>query len=231
MGYLQDTFTHAVHLLISLDKEIYLIAWTSLKVSGAACLLAAIVGIPLGLWIGVSSFPGRGLVVFSLNTLMAMPTVVIGLLLYALLGRQGPLGTLDLLYTPAGIIVGEFLLALPIICNLTLTAIQGADPRLFLTCKALGANRRQEAWLILTELRFAVMAAVVTGFGRVIAEVGIAMMVGGNIKGLTRTMTTAIALETNKGEFELGLALGILLLSLALMVNALLYYLQRSPHG
>jgi tungstate transport system permease protein len=147
---------------------------------------------------------------------------------YALISRRGPLGGLGLLFTPTGVVIGEFLLALPIAVHYSLSAIQALDPRLFLTIRSLGASRWQEAKKILSEGRLGIMAAIVASFGRTIAEVGVAMMLGGNIEGFTRTMTTAIALETSKGEFELGLALGIFLLSVAFAVNAALYLLQRA---
>lgn len=159
---------------------------------------------------------------------MALPTVVVGLVFYSLLSRRGPLGELGLVFTPIGMAMGLFVLALPTVINLTLAAIQSLEKNLFLTCKLLGATPTQQAAKILVEARFAVTAAIVVAFGRVISEVGIAMMLGGNIKGFTRTMTTAIALETSKGEFELGLALGIVLLSVALAVNGALFFLQKS---
>jgi tungstate transport system permease protein len=183
--------------------------------------------VPLGLLIAVKRFWGKQAVLLVLNTSMAVPTVVVGLFFYAFLSRRGPLGGLGLLFTPAGISMGLVALSLPLVVNLSLTAIQGLDTRLFLTCKLLGANPAQQAWLILKEARFSVMAAVVMAFGRVISELGIAMMLGGNIRGFTRTMTTAIALETSKGEFEFGLALGIVLLVVALAVNVLLFVLQE----
>lgn len=206
----------------------YFIVWTSLKVSLLATLLASVLGVPLGVSIALKRFWGKSAVMVALNTLMALPTVVVGLLFYAILSRRGPLGVLELLYTPLGISLGLFVLAVPTVTNLTLSAIQGLDPRLILTCKLLGANRVQQTWKMLLESRFAVIAAVVVAFGRVISEVGIAMMIGGNIRGFTRTMTTAIALETSKGEFELGLALGMFLLSVAFLVNAVLFLVQRS---
>jgi len=226
MDYLSKAAVSAFRLIVSLDPEVYYVVWTSLKVSLTACLLAALAGIPLGIAVARGTFTGKGAVLLILNTLMALPTVVVGLFLYAFLSRRAPLGRLGLLYTPAGIILGQFILALPIVTNLTVSAVNGLDPRLFLTCKSLGASRRQQGWMILREGRFAVTAAVVAAFGRLIGEVGVAMMIGGNIKGFTRTMTTAIALETSKGEFELGLALGILLLLTALLVNAALQKLR-----
>lgn len=209
------------------DPEVYQVVWTSLKVSAASTILASVVGIPLGTIVALRTFRGKQAVLLILNTLMALPTVVVGLFFYAILSRQGPLGDLGLLFTPTGIIAGLTVLSLPIVTNLTLAAIQGMDPRLFLTCRLLGATPIQQAVMIMHEARFAVMTAIVVAFGRVISEVGVAMMLGGNIKGFTRTMTTAIALETSKGEFELGLALGIFLLAVAFLVNGALFWIQR----
>ncbi len=213
--------------MASLDPAVWFIVLTSLEVSLLATLLSSMVGVPLGALIALKRFRGKPFLQVILNTMMALPTVVIGLLGYAVLSRRGPLGALELLYTPAGISVGLFVLALPTVVNLTLAAIQGLDPRLVVTCKMLGATPVQQTWKILKEGRFAVTAAIVVAFGRVISEVGIAMMLGGNIRGFTRTMTTAIALETAKGEFELGLALGMILLAVALGVNGMLFLLQR----
>ncbi|MCX5862272.1 MAG: ABC transporter permease [Desulfomonile sp.] len=227
MDFLASAIWTAVGLVIGFHSEVYLVVWTSLKVSAVATLTASIIGVPLGLLIAVKRFWGKQAVLLVLNTSMAVPTVVVGLFFYAFLSRRGPLGGLGLLFTPAGISMGLVALSLPLVVNLSLTAIQGLDTRLFLTCKLLGANPAQQAWLILKEARFSVMAAVVMAFGRVISELGIAMMLGGNIRGFTRTMTTAIALETSKGEFEFGLALGIVLLVVALAVNVLLFVLQE----
>jgi tungstate transport system permease protein len=227
LDYLVKAFYAALNLIFTFDPEVFFIVYTSLKVSIWAIFIGANLGVPLGLLIALKGFRGKEVVLLLINTLMALPTVVVGIFLYVLLSRRGPLGSLGLLYTPKGIILGEFLLALPIIVNLTISAVQGLDPRLFLTCKSLGASTRQEAWMILKEARFAVIAAIVAAYGRMIGEVGIAMIIGGNIKGFTRTMTTAIALETSKGEFELGLALGMLLLFVALGVNVIFRILQR----
>lgn len=198
-----------------------------MHISIVAVVVAALIAIPLGLIVALNNFPGKGLLLQSLNTLMALPTVVVGLLLYGFMSRRGPLGDLGLLYTPTAVIIGECLLIIPIIWNLSITATQSADARLGTTCQSLGANRCQQALIFLSELRFGFMAAVVVAFGRAIGEVGIAMMLGGNIQGFTRTMTTAIALETSKGEFELALALGILLLAVAFVVNGCFQLLQR----
>ncbi len=227
MNFLLEAFYSAFRLIIGFDTDVGQVLWTSLEVSTLATLFASLIGVPLGLLIALNRFRGRQALLLLLNTSMALPTVVVGLFFYALLSRRGPLGDLGLLFTPQGITLGLFALALPLVVNLSLAAIQGMDVRLFLTCKLLGANPVQQAWMILKEARFAVMAAIVMAFGRVISEVGIAMMLGGNIKGFTRTMTTAIALETSKGDFEFGLALGMVLLTVAFAVNALLFLLQK----
>jgi len=201
--------------------------WTSLYTSSCAILIAALIGVPIGLWLGLSRFRGRQLLVTLLNTLMALPTVVVGLLLFGLFSRQGPLGPLGLLFTPMAMIAGQVVLATPIVANLVLAAVTGSDNRIINTALTLGASQFQAALQLLREIRFGVMAAVIAGFGRVVAEVGVAMMLGGNIRNSTRTMTTAIALETSKGEFAFGLALGIVLMSVALLVNLGLNLLQQ----
>lgn len=227
MGYLGDSLITAIELILRFDREIQMTVWTSLYTSSCAIVLAALLGMPIGLWLGLSSFRGRQLVIALLNTLMALPTVVVGLLLFGLLSRQGPLGPLGLLFTPVAMIAGQVVLATPIVANLVLAAVTGSDHRIINTALTLGASRWQAARQLLREIRFGVMAAVIVGFGRVIAEVGVAMMLGGNIRGSTRTMTTAIALETSKGEFAFGLALGLVLLGVALLVNLGLNLLQQ----
>ncbi len=227
MDYFSGALLSAVHLLLQLDAEVYSVARTSLQISLLATLCASLIGVFLGIWAAISEFPGKRLLQNTLNTLMAMPTVMIGLIFYGLLSRRGPLGDFGLLFTKSAVILGETCLILPIIMNMTLVAVLSADARLLPTLKTLGANTGQMLLLILSELRFAILAAVITGFGRAIGEVGAAMMLGGNIQGATRTMTTAIALETSKGEFELGLALGILLLVIAFTVNLALQFLKQ----
>lgn len=226
MNYFADSFFAALRLIFLFDPKVYRIVWTSLEISVSATAIAAILAAPLGAWAALSEFAGKRLLKQFLNTLMAMPTVMIGLIFYGLLSRQGPLGELGLLYTPIAVIIGETTLVFPLILNLVMVAVQSADARLISTLQALGASAPQQLRLVLFETRLAIFVAVVTGFGRAIGEVGTAMMLGGNIQGLTRTMTTAIALETNKGEFELGLALGLLLLLIAFSVNLLLQNLQ-----
>ena len=219
MDYFSSAFNAALALIFSFDRGVYTVVWTSLHISIVAVALASLLGIPLGILVVLREFPGKRLLQQALNTLMALPTVVVGLLLYGLLTRQGALGHLGLLYTISAIIIGQTLLILPIIWNLSIAAASGADPRLLPTSKALGASTLQQGAMYVNEVRYALAAAMVAGFGRAIGEVGIAMMLGGNIEGFTRTMTTAIALETSKGEFEFALALGILLLATAFLVN------------
>jgi tungstate transport system permease protein len=227
LGYLGESLLTALELIINFDREVRITAWVSLYTSSCAIVIAALMGVPTGLWLGLSRFRGRQVLLALLNTLMALPTVVVGLLLFGLLSRQGPLGPLGLLFTPLAMIAGQTVLATPIVANLVLAAVTGADQRIISTALTLGASRFQAAIQLLREIRFGVMAAVIVGFGRVIAEVGVAMMLGGNIRNSTRTMTTAIALETSKGEFAFGLALGMLLLSVALLVNLFLNVLQQ----
>ena len=227
MGYIWEGIVHAFRLIVSLDREVLEVVAVSLKVSCASTLLACMVGVPLGLLIGLRTFRGRSAVITVLQTLMALPTVVVGLTVYSFLSRRGPLGLLGLLYTPYAIVLGEFILILPIVTALTVSAVQAVDPRVQRTARTLGANDVQAAFAVLREGRLGILASIMAGFGRVIAEVGCAMMLGGNIRGSTRTMTTAIALETSKGEFGFGLALGIVLIFLALSVNVGSQWLRR----
>ncbi len=227
MSYFSDSLAAALQLLFSFDLAIYQIAFTSVSISLIASLIAAGLAIPAGIAMALNCFVGKRFIQHILNTLMAMPTVVIGLLLYGLFSRLGPLGHFELLYTPTAIIIAQALLIFPIMTNLTITAVSSADPRLVPTLISLGAKPISLAVHVAKQTRFAILAAIITGFGRAIGEVGAAMMLGGNIEGFTRTMTTAIALETSKGEFETGLALGLLLLIIAFMVNFALSWLQR----
>lgn len=214
-------------LLLSGEREVYFIAWTSLWMSVVSVLLAALISLPLGFLLGLGEFRGKRLVVAVLNTLMALPTVVVGLVVYAFLSRSGPLGFLGLLFRPPAVIVGQTVLCLPLIASLVYSAIGKTDRRLPETLVTLGASRSQVFWMTLREDRVAILSALLAGFGRLIGEVGISMMLGGNIRWYTRTLTTAIALETSKGEFELGLALGAILMVLAFLVNAGLHGMVR----
>lgn len=226
MEYLLESVVSAIKLILSFDSSVFIVVWTSIRISVVAVLLASLFSVPMGLLVALNSFPGKRFLLQSLNTLVALPTVVVGLLLYGILSRQGPMGSLGLLYTPTAMVIGQCVLIIPVIWSLAVTAANSADPRLSETCRALGASKVQQGALFLNEARFAIMAAVVMGFGRAIGEVGIAMMLGGNIEGFTRTMTTAIALETSKGEFEFALALGIVLLAVAFVANGLLQRFQ-----
>ena len=227
MNFFSQSLLAALDLILNLDAELYFVVWVSLKISVLSVLLATIPGIPLGLLFAFRQFPGKSVLQSILNTLMALPTVVVGLLMFGLLGRQGPLGDWGLLYTQTAIVLGQAILITPIILNLVIAAANTADKRIHTTSLALGASHWQQNLIFISEVRFAMLAAIVAGFGRAIGEVGVAMMLGGNIEGYTRTMTTAIALETSKGEFEFALALGLLLLLVAFVVNICLERFQK----
>jgi tungstate transport system permease protein len=226
MDYLWEGIKEAIRLIISVDNEVCRTVLLSLRISLTATLLASVLGIPLGFLIGTREFFLKRPVITFFNTLLSLPTVVVGLFLYSLLSKRGPLGLLNLLFTPSAMVLGQFILAIPIIVALTVSAIQALDPRVKWTAMTLGAGPVRTAMAVFSEARFALTGAVIAGFGRVIAEVGVAMMVGGNIKGYTRIMTTAIALETSKGEFAFALSLGFILLTVAFSVNILFHYFQ-----
>jgi len=213
-------------MLFSLDPELYYIVYVSLRVSLLSTLIASVFGIPLGFFIAVRRFRGKRAAITVLNTLLALPTVVIGLFVYALLSRQGALGHLGMLYTPGAIVVGQVILILPWVASFTLAAVSRIDERYRRTALTLGASPFRASLAVIREARFGILGAVIAAFGRVIAEIGIAMMLGGNIKGFTRTMTTAMALEHNKGEFVLAVALGVVLLVISLAMNILLQLVQ-----
>jgi len=227
VNYVSEGFGEALRLLWGLDPEVYSAAWLSIAVSSVATLLAALVGVPLGVAVGTGRFPGRRAVLVLLNTAMALPTVVVGLVLYGVLSRRGMLGPAGLLYTPTAMVLGQFFLAMPLIAALAVAAVGGTDPAVAKTARSLGAGWLRVQLSVVSEARAAVLAAVVAGFGRIIAEVGISIMLGGNIRGYTRNMTAAIALETSKGEFALAIALGLILLLIALGVNVALNALQQ----
>ena len=202
-------------------------AWTSLRFSLASAVIACVPGIPLAVLIALKRFRGRRALLAVLSSLMALPTVVVGLLVYSLISRAGPLGSLGLLFTPRAVIIGQAILAFPIVLSMTASALSSLDPLFPEVLTTLGATRRRILWMSVREARGAVLSASLAAFGRVVGEVGAAMMLGGNIRWYTRTITTAIALETSKGEFEQGLALGIILMALALGVNALLHWVVK----
>lgn len=221
MDYITQGFAQALRIILSGDAEFISIVGTSLLVSFISTLLATATGVPVGVFVARRQFRGRQAVLTVLNTLMSLPTVVVGLMVYSFLSRRGPLGEAGLLYTRTAIIIGQWILAFPIVAGLVAATVQGLDQRIHKTALALGADSGQSFRIFLHEARFGILAAVMAGFGRVFAEVGVSMMLGGNIKGYTRTITTAIALESSKGEFALGIALGMVLLTVALGVNVL----------
>lgn len=226
MDLLIDSFQSAFILLISLDPELFEIVGVSLTVSCFATLFASIFGLPAGFLIAFKTFPGKRFVITILNTLLALPTVVIGLVVYSFISRRGILGPLELLYTQKAIIIGQVILIVPVITTLTIAAISRIDRRYRNTALTLGANELQMAGIIFREARYGIIAAIIAAFGRVIAEVVISMMLGGNAKGFTRTMTTAMALEYDKGEFVLAVALGCVLMTFAFGINMLFHFFQ-----
>jgi tungstate transport system permease protein len=226
-----EALRRALTLLLHGDPEVLGIAELSLRVALASTALSCIVGIPAGLVLGTTRFRGRRTAVTVLNTMLAFPTVLVGLLVWLLLARSGPFGGLGLLYTWWAIVIAEVLLAAPIAAALTAAAVQGIDPRVRRTALTLGASGWRVHWVVAREARFALISAVVVAFGRVLAEVGAAMIVGGNIRHQTRTLTTAVALATSQGDFSLAVALGLVLLALALTVNVLLHMLQGRGHA
>jgi len=227
MNFLFEGLKEAVNILLSFDEGFLTIVWVSLKVSFLAILSATMIGVPLGVFLSFKCFPGQKIVINMLHTLMSAPTVVIGLTVYAMLSRQGPLGQWELLYTQPAMILGQMLLALPIIASLTITAVRNLDKRVQMTVASLGATPFQELKMLFHEASYGILAAIIAGYARVFSEIGISMMLGGNIKGYTRNITTAIALETGKGEFSVSLALGIILLIAAFLINFLFSSIQK----
>jgi tungstate transport system permease protein len=227
MEIIVQGITQAFWLLVHADHAMLQIAFLSLLVSGIATLLSLAVGIPLGSLLGLSRFPGRSIVVTLVNTGMGAPPVVIGLMVSIFLWRNGPLGVLHLLYTPRAMIIAQFIIAAPLVIGFTMAGMQQLDPKLRLQIRALGASQVQMVWLLLKEARLPLLAAIMAGFGAVISEVGASMMVGGNITGQTRVMTTAIVGENSKGNFALAIALSIILMILVYLVNFVLTSIQQ----
>ena len=217
----------AILLLVRGDPEVLGIALLSLQVSGTATLLSLLVGIPLGTVLALTRFPGRNFAMSLVNTGMGLPPVVVGLFVTIFLWRSGPLGFLELLYTPTAIVIAQLVIAAPIVTGLTVAAVQQLNPRLRLQLIGLGASRLQVVWLLLKEARLPLLAAVMAGFGAVISEIGAAIMVGGNIYRQTRVLTTATVLETSKGNFDMAIALSLLLLLLTFAVNWALTWIQQ----
>lgn len=218
---------HALWLLLSGDPEVWRITFLSLQISLSATAISMLVGIPLGTYLALAEFPGRRFVLSLVNTGMSLPPVVVGLFITILLWRSGPLGFLRILYTPTAMILAQVVIAAPIVTGLTVAAIQQLNPKLRLQILAMGASRVQLVWLLLREARLPLLAAIMAGFGGVISEIGASMMVGGNILGHTRVLTTATVMETGKGNFEVAIALSVILMLLIFAVNAILTYTQQ----
>ena len=231
LEYITGGFAAGIDLLLAGDPETYSAVWTTIQTSSLSMLASLLAGVPLGFCLGHFRFAGRRALRTAVDSLLAFPTVAIGLLVYAFVSRKGPLGDYELLFSIPGMALGQMLLALPIVIALSATAVEGLDARLNQTLRTLGASARQAALTTLWEARFAVLAAAVAAYGRVVSEVGISMMVGGNIKWHTRTITTAITLETGKGEFAMGLALGLVLMVLAVAVNLCLTTLRKKARA
>jgi tungstate transport system permease protein len=227
MRELWDGIVEALRLILSLDPEVVGITARSLALSLAACAIAALISLPLGSMIHFRRFPGKRFLVSFIQTLFSLPTVAVGLFVFILFSRAGPLGGIGLMFTPYVMVLGQTILIVPVILGLTIAALRGADEAIFETATTMGASRTQAARVTIREARFAIMSALIMGFGRAISEVGIALMVGGNIRGYTRTLTTAISLETSKGAIELSMALGIILIMIALVVNLALNRFQE----
>ncbi len=227
MDLIWEGLRKALELLLRMDPEVLRITLLSLQVSGLATLLSVLLGLGLAVLVALNEFPGKRLVIALMNTGMGLPPVVVGLFVTVLLWRNGPFGFLGILYTPAAIILAQCVIATPIIAGLGLAALQHLPPGLRLQILALGATRTQLVWLLLKEARLPLLAAVMAGFGGVISEVGASIMVGGNLKGSTRVLTTATVMETSRGNFDVAFALSFILLVLAFSVNALLTHLQQ----
>jgi tungstate transport system permease protein len=227
MDYILDGLRQAFVLLGSGHAETYAAIWATLTVSTMSIIATLLIGTPLGFLLGHSQFPGRTPIRTVVDILLSLPTVVIGLLVYAFVSRRGPLGGLGLLFTLRGIAIGQTILGLPIVIAITATAVESMDRRLKLTLLTLGASRAQVLFSTLWEARFSLMLAGLAAYGRIVSEVGISLMIGGNIKWHTRTITTAIALETGKGDFAKGIALGLVLMMIAIAVNLFVVRLRK----
>ena len=227
MELIADGIVKAIELVFGFDAEIWSITWLSLKISGCATFISLLLGIPLGMALALAVFPGRSLVAALVNTGMGLPPVVVGLFVSIFLWRSGPLGFLDLIYSPAAMVIAQVIIAFPIVAGLTMASFQTLDPKLSLQLLGIGASKPQLLWLLCKEARLPLLAAVMAGFGGVISEVGASMMVGGNIRGQTRVLTTATVLETGKGNFDIAIALSLVLLALTFAINFFLTRIQQ----
>jgi tungstate transport system permease protein len=217
----------AVELIFGFDAEVWSITWLSLKISGCATLISLLIGIPLGIALALARFRGRSFIAALVNTGMGLPPVVVGLFVSVFLWRSGPLGFLDLIYSPTAMVLAQVIIAFPIVAGLTMASFQSLDPRLILQLLGIGASKPQLLWLLCKEAQLPLLAAVMAGFGGVISEVGASMMVGGNIRGETRVLTTATVLETGKGNFDIAIALSLILLALTFAINFFLTRVQQ----
>lgn len=224
---LWDGFVKALHLIVSFDPEVMEIAGRSLAISTASCTIAILICLPLGSLIHFRRFPGKRLLVSVIQTLFSLPTVAVGLIVFVLLSRAGPLGGLGFYLTPAAMVIGQVILITPVMLGLIISALSNIDKAIPETATSLGASRLQAVVVTIREARYAIMTAVIMGFGRAIAEVGLSMMVGGNIAGYTRTITTAMLWETQRGDIEMAMALGMILVFIALVVNVALNRIQQ----
>ncbi len=231
MARLLEGIIEAFRLMASFDPALFEVIALSLKVSGIAIIISMILALPLGAYLGMKSEKKTALANKLIFTFMGMPPVVAGLIIYLILSRQGPLGVLGLLYTPAAMIIAQVFLATPIITGLTMVGIRSRGPEIEENARSLGAGKYLTTWTVVRESRFAILGAIITGFSRIISEVGAVMIVGGNIEGHTRVMTTAIVLETRRGNFELAIGLGLILLIISFFINSVLYNVQKGGNN
>ena len=220
----------AFELIVTFDPEVLGITWLSLKISGTATFISLFIGVSIGTAVALNNFFGKRFVISLINTGMGLPPVVVGLFVTMLIWRSGPFGFLEILYTPYAMIIAQAIIATPIVMGISLASIQNLPPNLRLQILSLGASRLQMVWILIKEAKLPLLAAVMAGFGGVISEVGASIMVGGNIKGYSRVLTTATVMETGKGNFDIAIALGLILLILAFIINALLTQIQQRQH-
>lgn len=227
MDLIWQGIVKAVELVVGFDAEVWAITWLSLKISGSATTISLLLGIPLGVALAMSRFPGRSVIAAAVNTGMGLPPVVVGLFVSMFLWRSGPLGFLEWIYSPTAMVIAQVIIAFPIVAGLTMATFQSLDPKLALQLHGIGASKPQVIWLLCKEAQLPLLAAVMAGFGGVISEVGASMMVGGNIRGQTRVLTTATVLETGKGNFDIAIALSLILLTLTFAINFFLTRIQQ----
>ncbi len=231
MDTLIEGFQEALKLLISLDREVLQIIAVSLRVSGTALVFSVLIGLPLGTFLGLANFPGKKIITAFLYTGMGFPPVVVGLFVFIIFSNAGPLGDLNWLFTTRAIVVAQTVIALPLVAGFIMTAVMGVDKNLLLQLRSLGVTRFQMIWTIIKEARLGALIAIIAGFGAVISEVGAVMLVGGNIQGKTRVLTTAIMLETRQGRFGLAIALGLILLVITFIINIFMLNLQEKERS